>query len=748
MKRGQLSIFLLIAVVILIGGGILLFQYNSSRAAAERENAASSLIGQQNTQGLEAKLKLDMESCSMGSIIEANKRIGFRDSVKPEYESFVSTHTRWCMQGVIELFQEQNFRVKASQILTRAEFLEESIILNVTYPLEFTRGEIRLQLGPFETVLKKTSSLELSALASENRSIESSDRRVELQLERGTTATDSAGNAIDEIGIKLIDRQFDSLNNPLVLGNVVYEGLPDGARFSQPVELSIEFDTNDRYINVDPTSISIAWWDSSRKLWIALPTTIKDGIATAKTGHFTKFAVLTGCGGNSTFYDTPLLFIQKYNSSEKLEWRLNKGENEGIDGQIIIPLRFSEMKLTDQPFKNPPLKDEETLYGGEDFKDRCDNENPSSNPSMLSYCCCKGASCLLATGVQDCQKQQAAPYEELDLYTSSSPKLVSALECANDRADAVANSRDYPCDFEDAQAEAIAASCSAISSAEQPKKLDIGYTRKECLGGTVKDSNGDSSIFFIALKDDGGTCIREPAETQIEATSESAAFPSAKPGETVFFVKTISTDSSVTCTAIIAFEGSNTENNRYPFSRISVRELKVEKDITPGEKPADQNKLARVDTSAWCQVRFEHDNAGWNISGEKRACETPGTYGLDSTYSGDGSVITKCAACEFDSSLGINAIDFSKGETIDISKPIANQNCLCTIDSVDWQYCPGTIPITINGKSVNQWECKLENGVPTPLPWADPDNICGTCKQETDRLDVAKCRYVKFTTEI
>ena len=748
MKRGQLSVFLLVAVVILIGGGIVLFQYNSSRAAAERNAATNSLAGQQNLQGLEAKLKLDMESCSMGSIIEANKRIGFRDSVKADYESFVSTHTKWCMQGVIELFKEQNFNVRDSSILTRAEFYEESITVNVTYPIVFTRSETIFQLEPFETVLKKTSSLELSAAASEAVSIESSDRRVELKLEEGTTATDPAGNPVNQIGIKLVDRQFDSLNNPLVLGNVVYEGLPDGATFSKPVELSIEFDTTDRYLNVDESSLSIAWWDSSRKLWIALPTTIKDGIATAMTDHFTKFAVLTGCAGPSRYYGTPILFIQKYNSSEDLQWRLNKAENQGIDGQTIIPLRFSDMKIEDQPFMNPPLRDEETLYGGEQFKDKCDNENPVSNPSMLNYCCCKGNSCLLATGVQDCQQQQSASYEELDLYKSDSPKLTSAIKCAKDRAAAEANfiptpqnpTISYPCDLDD-QDRAIVSACSAISPDEQTKKLGIGYTRPECIGGVVRDSNGDNSIFFIALKADGGTCIKEPAETQLEVTSAGKVFHTAT-GEEVFSVKTVSTDPSVTCTATVSFEGANTPNNYYNFSRISVKELKVEKDITLSEKPADANRLAQVDTSASCLVQFDYGNAGWIVSGEKRTCATAGTYGIDTAYSPDGSAVNSCAACAFDSSLGTNVFDFSN------PLPITSQNCLCTLDSVGWQYCPGTIPITINGESVDRWECKLENGVPTPVPWQDSTNICGSCTTTGDTLSNPNCKDVTFTNEL
>jgi hypothetical protein len=68
----------------------------------------------------------------------------------------------------------------------------------------------------------------------------------------------------------------------------IYDFGPDNTQFNKPVELS--FDMAGVKANMDEGTVQVAWLDGDK--WQTLPTTVKDGKATAETTHFTPFTII------------------------------------------------------------------------------------------------------------------------------------------------------------------------------------------------------------------------------------------------------------------------------------------------------------------------------------------------------------------------------------------------------------------------------------------------------------------------
>jgi hypothetical protein len=153
----------------------------------------------------------------------------------------------------------------------------------------------------------------------EDLTINSVDNSAKLVLKAGTKVTDENGNPMDSISIKVEDVHFDDMNNGAVVGKLVYEGLPDGAQFSEPIELYMRINAADKPAMISDSELSIAYFNEELEYWEGLPSFVtEDGlIGTKDVKHFTMFAVVKGCSYTkgavpSTEFETPLLFKQRY----------------------------------------------------------------------------------------------------------------------------------------------------------------------------------------------------------------------------------------------------------------------------------------------------------------------------------------------------------------------------------------------------------------------------------------------------
>src|SRR3989338_6776302 len=100
-----------------------------------------------------------------------------------------------------------------------------------------------------------------------------------------------------EIALKMLERTFRGNDNPLVVGAVVYEGLPSGASFSPAAELTLQYRDEDVPSWYDERNLRIGWLDESRGYWRSLPTQVDTAknTLTARISHFSTYAPLMFC---------------------------------------------------------------------------------------------------------------------------------------------------------------------------------------------------------------------------------------------------------------------------------------------------------------------------------------------------------------------------------------------------------------------------------------------------------------------
>ena len=127
----------------------------------------------------------------------------------------------------------------------------------------------------------------------ENVSGISADNRATVAIESGTIGLTSSGEALTSITIQpVIDPPSPPPEANII--SLVYDFGPDGTEFSKPVTISLKYDSSQIPAGIDESQLTLAWWDSTNKVWIVLPSildTVKKTIST-QVNHFSNYTIL------------------------------------------------------------------------------------------------------------------------------------------------------------------------------------------------------------------------------------------------------------------------------------------------------------------------------------------------------------------------------------------------------------------------------------------------------------------------
>ena len=137
-----------------------------------------------------------------------------------------------------------------------------------------------------------------------------SDKQYEISLEIGINALDQ------DIVISVVEKKaYEDVKFPQTHKALssIYEFGPNGTSFYNPVYLSIRVVIPD---GINYEDIVLAWYDSAKEQWFAVPTVIdvSTGTITGLVEHFTKFAVLVRDKQPTQFFDVDKV---KYSWAEK-----------------------------------------------------------------------------------------------------------------------------------------------------------------------------------------------------------------------------------------------------------------------------------------------------------------------------------------------------------------------------------------------------------------------------------------------
>lgn len=373
-KRGQtMTLFLLLGAVLVAVVGFMLFLRGGMEGTGV-EDAAD--LGLSTT-----SFKAHAHQCLKQEVLNAVDKYGVIDGQGPYIGAYVRKNLPKCIEW--DFYEEQGFAIIAGKPEVQVEIAPDTLLVDVKYPIE---GEDKRGAFSFEELyyyLPRGSTGQLSFdgadRTKEEVSVSSSDGDAELVIPEGTVVKDADGNPVAEVKLHVLERDFNGLANPLIVGMVAYEITPH-VTFSNPVTLKMTYREQDIPSGVAESTLRLAQFERNYNMWFSVPTTVDEekNTLTASFTHFSPVAPVIRCG-EDTYSEFPAryswgAFIMNCNvggSAGYVAWATDDGKDlfedqaQDIGELIFIPSERAEegeepvWSLEDQA--TPPTNDQVSL---------------------------------------------------------------------------------------------------------------------------------------------------------------------------------------------------------------------------------------------------------------------------------------------------------------------------------------------------------------------------------------------------
>ncbi|MCM2325908.1 MAG: hypothetical protein NDI94_05570 [Candidatus Woesearchaeota archaeon] len=288
MKKSQVTIFIVFGLLMLFIIGYFLstvMDLSNKKHMADSERIIS--LSDVNTDS-----KGYINYCINDASQKAIEEVGIRQDTLELFKLITERNMRLCTKSLFDELKEQGYNISEGKIAIKVELSEQTVIVNVNYPIIIERDGPKVEFSEFYYVFDRSITRNIpQGFSQEEIKIISADRKAQLIIPKGTRVIDRDGSAVETIGTRVEDVHFDGLENKYVLGQIVYDNFPDGARFSEPVEFSIKFDEKDIPAGYTKDSLMISYWDETDGFWHAVPTQIVDDVAIAKIEHFSDWSL-------------------------------------------------------------------------------------------------------------------------------------------------------------------------------------------------------------------------------------------------------------------------------------------------------------------------------------------------------------------------------------------------------------------------------------------------------------------------
>jgi hypothetical protein len=283
-----------------------------------------------------SEMKTDIENyinlCIKNSAKDAILDTGIREETLGTYKSLVNSKIKGCVSPFFNQLREENYKITEGELNVYAEINPETLAVSISYPITIEYEGQKIELKEFNYVFDRSSSVKIPGGVTDREvRIISPNEKAQIIIPPGVKITDKNGNPVENIGIKIEDLHFDGLQNKYVVGQLVYDNLPDGLTFSQPVEFSIEFREKDIPQGYTKENIMISYWDNNTRIWYALDTEIRENKAITNITHFSEYT----CNVLSYWIIKDKLFQQRFSPyaagiNGNGVWLIGgKNENEG-----------------------------------------------------------------------------------------------------------------------------------------------------------------------------------------------------------------------------------------------------------------------------------------------------------------------------------------------------------------------------------------------------------------------------------
>ena len=315
-RNSQLSLYIILGLIIIIilgfSGFVLANNYKKNINLEQTKSFSKSPI--------KTNMENIINSCIEYAVKEEISTTGIRNENLEQYSELVKANIISCTSPILSNFEKEGYEIKKGKISINIDLNTETIDVNVNYPLTIFKDSTIIDFSNFNFCLDRSNSIHIpNGITTKEIRLISTNGKAELKIPKDVKITDEFGNSVEQIGIKIKDLHFDNLNNGVVVGELVYENFPDGVQFSQPIEMTIEFNENDIPKGYTTDNLRVSYWDENDGIWYAPPTSIKENLATSNITHFSTWSIT---------YVKPILI---YNVLFKERFKPTSGGPEGTN---------------------------------------------------------------------------------------------------------------------------------------------------------------------------------------------------------------------------------------------------------------------------------------------------------------------------------------------------------------------------------------------------------------------------------
>ena len=315
MGKGSITAYVIIGLIIIIAISFVMFKIPGNMIPENTDLSSE-----------KTNTKYYIDTCLDYTTTQAIELFGFNSETA--VSSFVDSNLIGCV-GNFSFIKDYNIeygKPKSVVIINK-----EVVFVDLNFPIEIKKENTKVNLEEFQYSLKRLSSFKIGDVIPAGTTFFSSDKNLVATIEQDTQAVDKRGRNIDTLSFNLLDKNFDGLSNGVVIGNIVYEGLPNGAQFNPPLKITIGLKKQEFPKGYPPQGPQIAWYDVTSDIWRTYPSLgfNEDELYyyySAEVSHFTPMAIVT-CGGSAPEpIDMGYVFRSLIAPLDETYWKNNEKE--------------------------------------------------------------------------------------------------------------------------------------------------------------------------------------------------------------------------------------------------------------------------------------------------------------------------------------------------------------------------------------------------------------------------------------
>jgi len=208
-KKAQLTLILIIGLLLIIITTFVFVRLNQGKTDIIKTTSTNQISFELSKETFQDYF----DQCGRDSVISANEEYGIRESNKLEYENYVSLKVQYCMDPLLNDFKEIEYNINKGSVKTTVAFNEDTISVNVDYPISITKDDIGFDFENYKITFPRENFIRIVNMDNQEVLLPSTDKKAQIIVPAQTSITDKNGNPITSLSIKLIDKNFDGLEN-------------------------------------------------------------------------------------------------------------------------------------------------------------------------------------------------------------------------------------------------------------------------------------------------------------------------------------------------------------------------------------------------------------------------------------------------------------------------------------------------------------------------------------------------------